>query len=149
MCEFVSDCLYVLNKCVESILEEGGGGWHQLNVILLEKVRVFKILPVRLCVYRTVEIPYGQPGKDELNLFGDESKLCLRPSIKPGTKHISQIYDHKVFISCWLDGISNLNNMWGTSLAAQGLRLHFLKQGIPSLVGELRSHMPRGQKSKT
>ena len=38
-----------------------------------------------------------------------------------------------------------------TSLAVQWLRLHFPMQGvrIQSLVGELRSHMPHGQKTKT
>ena len=39
----------------------------------------------------------------------------------------------------------------GTSLAVQWLRLHLPMQGVQvgSLVGELRSHMPWGQKTKT
>ena len=39
----------------------------------------------------------------------------------------------------------------GTSLAVQWLGLHLPIQGVlvQSLVGELRSHMPRGQKNKT
>ena len=39
----------------------------------------------------------------------------------------------------------------GTSLASQWLRLHLPVQGVQvgSLVGELRSHMPHGQKTKT
>ena len=39
----------------------------------------------------------------------------------------------------------------GTSLVARWVRLHLTMQGmrVPSLVGEQRSHMPRGQKTKT
>ena len=38
-----------------------------------------------------------------------------------------------------------------TSLVVQWLRLHLAMQGVQirSLVGELRSHMPHGQKTKT
>ena len=38
-----------------------------------------------------------------------------------------------------------------TSLVVQGLRLHLPKEGmwIPPLVGELRSHVPYSQKTKT
>ena len=38
-----------------------------------------------------------------------------------------------------------------TSLVVQWLRLHLPVQGVQvqSLVGELRSHMPQGQKTKT
>ena len=43
----------------------------------------------------------------------------------------------------------NLNNS-GTSLVVQWLRLHLLMQGVRvrSLVGELRSHVPHGQKNQ-
>ena len=39
----------------------------------------------------------------------------------------------------------------GTSLVVQGLTFHLPLQGVKvqSLVGELRSHMPFGQKTKT
>ena len=39
----------------------------------------------------------------------------------------------------------------GTSLVAQWLRLRLPMQGVrvPALVRELRSHMPRGQKTNT
>ena len=39
----------------------------------------------------------------------------------------------------------------GTSLAVQWLRFHLPMKGVQvqSLVGELRSHMPQGQKTKT
>ena len=42
-------------------------------------------------------------------------------------------------------------NEIGTSLLVQWLRLRLPMQGVrvQSLVGELRSHMPRGQKTKT
>ena len=42
-------------------------------------------------------------------------------------------------------------SLLGTSLVVQGLRLCLPMQGVqfPSLVGELRSHMPLGQKTKT
>ena len=38
------------------------------------------------------------------------------------------------------------NKKEGTSLVIQWLRIHLATQGtpVPSLVGELRSHMPRG-----
>ena len=41
--------------------------------------------------------------------------------------------------------------MEGTSLVAQCLRPQLLMQGVqvPSLVGEIRSHVPRGQKTET
>ena len=44
-----------------------------------------------------------------------------------------------------------LKCIWETSLAAQWLRLRLPKPGvqIQSLIGELRSHMPRSQKTKT
>ena len=43
------------------------------------------------------------------------------------------------------------SRIMGTSLAVQRLRLHLPMQRIwvRTLVGELRSHMPRGQKTKT
>ena len=49
------------------------------------------------------------------------------------------------------DPISNLIKSLGTSLAVQWLQFPLPKQGlqVQSLVGELRSHMPRGQKAKT
>ena len=44
-----------------------------------------------------------------------------------------------------------LKNIRGASLAVQWLRLCLPMQGVQvqSLVGQLRSHMPRGQKTKT
>ena len=42
-----------------------------------------------------------------------------------------------------------LENTWGTSLVVQQLRICLVVQGmqVQSLVGELRSHMPRGSKA--
>ena len=50
-----------------------------------------------------------------------------------------------------LDPISNPIKSLGTSLAVQWLQFPLPKQGlqVQSLVGELRSHMPCGQKAKT
>ena len=44
-----------------------------------------------------------------------------------------------------------IKNIWETSQVGQWLRLRLPVQGVqvPSLVGELRSHMPGGQKTKT
>ena len=56
---------------------------------------------------------------------------------------------------CWTKQIwylSSRNGGWdGTSLVVQWLRLHLPMQGVwvQSLVGELRSHMLLGQKTKT
>ena len=48
-------------------------------------------------------------------------------------------------------GVIKLKGILGTSLVVQWLKLHLLMHGVlvQSLVGDLRSHMPRGQKTKT
>ena len=50
--------------------------------------------------------------------------------------------------SCWAEGQLDVQNTPGTSLVGQWLRNHPPMQGtwVQSLVHELRSHMPRGQK---
>ena len=63
-----------------------------------------------------------------------------------------------VYLSVWF--ISSLSSclitikIWnyrGTSLVVQGLRIHLSMQDlqVQSLVGELRSHIPCGQRAKT
>ena len=51
----------------------------------------------------------------------------------------------------WTVETVTLKKELGTSLVVQWIRLHLPMQGVrvQSLVGELRSHVPRGQKTKT
>ena len=51
-------------------------------------------------------------NKGAMHLFEVEGKLQLKGYWnKPWTEHISQIYDWKVFTSCWLNGLFNFNNI--------------------------------------
>ena len=62
---------------------------------------------------------------------------------------------HEAYLLTWTDTMLSKNtgskNTCRDSPGDQWLRLHFSMQGewVPSLVGELKSYMPPGQKTKT
>ena len=63
----------------------------------------------------------------------------------------NSLYDTRRRRDLFMSHVALLNNFIGTSLAVQWLGLRLPMQGVRvrSLVGELRFHMPRGQKTKT
>ena len=80
---------------------------------------------------------------------GQENRTLTWPWA-PGTYIIAFISNILELEECQLINAEGIKEFLGTSLVVQWLRLH-TTQGVwvRSLVGELRSHMACGQKTKT
>lgn len=113
--ELVSECLCVLNKYVNHLLEED---CHQCEIILAPRESWVKS---RICLQRLFAMArvlrYPTIGS-QVNVYCVPSKvkasckLWLRGcSNGHWIERINQIYNSKIYTSCWLDELNNFNNI--------------------------------------